>query len=166
MSALATGHYRASCLSPVVGAQSLEIGFTTGTRTIAEANELLTYIDSDYDNWGLNHRSEAKSVTALQLFETVGDMYFGKAFEHFDRNLRDLCLTQHQILEFIRFHHEWLIKTGRSTFFLMERWKNEFFVVGVFACRGGWGSHVHDFSSTRNYVWVGRSKRRIVVPRL
>jgi hypothetical protein len=147
------------CLRLVSGTEELKIGSTTGLKTIGGSTDLFSYIDSDYANWGMGASDQGPTPEVfVQVFEMTEDATLSKMFRSFGVRLRDISVTQHQIREFVMSHHKWLLPTGRSTFFLSGK-RGRRFVTAVFACGGGWGTHVHRFP-TEDRSWQAQFGRR------
>ncbi len=165
MPAVLLGPPRFDCLRLVSGSENLKIPPTTGELTIPGSSGRFTYVDTDFVNWGLDKLSLMRPETNVQVFEMVNAGTFAQAFKFPGSRFRDLCFTQHQIVSFVDNHHRWLLRSGRSTFFLTGGSKG-LFVVGVVSYNGGWGMQLHPFYSNKPRVWEPRFRRRVVVPQL
>lgn len=144
---------------------------TDGTATIAESNDVFDgYIDPDFKNWKLDNSSEARPEAKVEVYELVKDGRFKQFFSSTINgsvapdDLRKLCLTQHQIVDFCRNHRGELRTDGFATFFLFEgKKKGEFFVAGVrFVSDGRLDVDVRRFSD--DGVWDAEDRLRVVLP--
>lgn len=92
------------------------------------------------------------------------DATFKQMYEGYD--LDKACLTQGQILEFIKSHKDKLRDGGYSTFFLFKVAKgdkSEFFVARVYVYDDGTlSAYVRRFSY--GLVWDAGRRHRVVVP--
>lgn len=129
--------------------------------TIARADDVFSYIDSDFENWKLDvkqHKTEETEMAVLEMDKggTFKDI-FGKPTD-------DKCLTQAQIIEFVKTHKDKLRTEGYATFFLFKV-GNEFFGAVVYlSSDGSLEVLVHRFSDVR--VCYAEYRGRVVVPQL
>jgi hypothetical protein len=144
------------------------IGATNGRATIAEAKGTFHgYISRDFVNYGTNVLGQPTKRTRVEVLELVWDGTFGQIYRGFRRNLESLCLTQSQIIRFVKDHVNWLRADGYATIFLFNEkvnGKEEFFVACVRWCGGRLGVDVYSLSY--DDVWSAGDRRRIVVPQL
>jgi hypothetical protein len=151
------------CLKLISGAETLTIGETDGTATIAEASALFTgYLDSDFKNSGLDVKAKPTTSTNVAVYEMVKNGNFGQIFGGLSNNLDSLCLTQAQIIEFVKHHGKWLRTDGYATLFLFKVDK-EFFVASVHL-NPDLGVYVRRFGNVE--VCFAVYRRRVVVPQL
>lgn len=152
-----------SILRLISDGQTIVISATSGQKTIAQAADIFTWgIDSDFKNWGLDVPGEAKPATSVEVHEMIEDGDFKTIFGSLGRKLDDLCLTQEQIVAFVRDHKKWLRKGGCATFFLFKV-GDKFFVARAFLdARERPGADIRRFSF--GSVWYGDFHLRIVVP--
>ncbi len=149
----------------ISGGEQIVIGATSGTKTIASSTDIFTWgIDPDFENWGLDVPGQATPAKLVQVHEMVQDGDFKTIYGSVGRDLDALCLTQEQIVAFVRGHKKWLRTSGYATLFLFKV-ADEFFVAGVNLYDDGRpDAHVHRFSNDN--VWNAVSRRRIVLPQL
>lgn len=101
---------------------------------------------------------------AVLLYEMTRPATFGFIFELIDLEIERLCLTQHQIINFIKQHTQWLQKDGNSTFFLFKL-KGNYFVAGLdFEEKYLLKAFVNRLEDTIDWGMEGRP--RVVVPHL
>jgi hypothetical protein len=104
------------------------------------------------------------------VYEMMKDGNFGQLFGFLSSDLRQLCLTQAQILIFVKRYGYWLKKSKRTqrkdmaTFFLFES-KDNFFVAAVGVCPSGI-HRVRVYRVNAPDVWYAENRRRVVVPQL
>lgn len=149
----------------ISGAEVLELDETDGKETIAEAKATFTgYLDSDFKNYGANVPSSATGKMNVTVHKMIKDGTFAQIFGGMSDDLNSLCLTQPQIIQFVKKHRKWLRTDGYGTFFLFKV-GDEFFVAGVRVFDGG-RLMVGAVRLSFAYVWDAGSHRRIVVPQL
>ncbi len=151
-------------LKLISAGKKVRIAATGGKRTIAKAKKTFPgFIDSDFVNYGCDVVEESKPETSTEVYEMTDDGDFSKIFGGFGINLDLLCFTQDQIIEFVETQPDWLRKDGYGTLFLFKV-NGEFFVASVRVDVGGLEVHARRFS--RNCVWGGDYRHRVVVPQL
>jgi len=148
-------------LSLISGSKELILDAVDGSETLAEAKDTFVWIDSDLKNWNTDHKGPATEKTPVLVYEMAKDAIFAQMFGSFSSDLRKLCLTQHQIKNFVRKHRNWLRSDGYATFFLFES-NGEFFVAYVLV--DSVGLNVDVFRFERSYVWRAGGRPRLVVP--
>lgn len=144
---------------------------TDGTETLANANDLFSHIDPDFNNWGTNKKGASTQQQFVDVYEMTNDATFAEMFGSLSNNPDQLCLTQAQIKQFVKKHRDKLCIDGFTTFFLFKGKKmkgvksSQLFVAGVGVVSGGglWVS-VHRFG--RSFVWPAGDRLRVVVPQL
>lgn len=132
-------------------------------ETIARADGVFTgWIDLYFTDWNLDVKSPKTDATELAVLEMDKSGTFKELFVSISSDLDSMCLTQAQIVEFVRSHKAHLRTDGYATFFLFKV-GNEFFVARVFLGSGSRpGAHVYHFSD--DHVWNAEYRRRFVVP--
>lgn len=147
-------------LRPISGGQKLAIDATDGKEVLANANDIFAYIDKDFRNWKADEFSKATIATEVGVYELIKDAIFNQMFD----NPEKLCLTQSQIIGFVRKHNNWLQTNGYATFFLFKS-HNQFFVADVSVRSVGKLSvFVSRFEDSD--VWFAGYRHRIVLPQL
>lgn len=140
--------------------QNIKIGKTKGKDTIADATNVFNnWIDPDFRNYGTNKESGDTKKEEFKVFEMDKDGTFKNIFINPD----EMKMTQGQIIEFCKEHQGLLGQEGWSTFFLFKT-GDEFFVAAVVVLSDGLRVYVHRFS--REFVWYGVYRHRMVVPQL
>ena len=151
-------------LKLISSGENIVIGPTDGKGIIARAKDLFTgWIDPDFVNYGTNVEGKLTKEVSVQVFEMIKDGTFAQIFGGFGENLDRLCLTQAQIIFFVRNHAKWLRTDGYGTFFLFKV-GGEFFVALVYVDPDG--LYVDVFRLGYDGVWPAESGRRFVVPQL
>ena len=148
----------------ISGGKSLALDAVDGTETLADAKDTFAWIDSDFKNWGADEKGPATKETPVDVHEMTKDAFFSQIFGSLNSDVRQLCLTQHQIKKFVRKYRNWLRTDGYGTFFLFES-RGNFFVADVrFRSVDELGVHVRQFEYS--VVWRAEGRRRVVVPQL
>lgn len=158
-------------LNLLSGSEKLLLARLDGRRIISEAHDIFRFwIDSDFENLGLNKKSKATTETEIQIYEMAKNATFKDMFTSLSNDLDSLCLTQSQIIDFCINHSEHLIAIGSSTFFLTKKdfeksaTSDNLFVVAVLVASDGLPVRVDRFGDAS--VWRADDHRRLVVPKL
>lgn len=152
-------------LKLISGNESLVIDSVDGKETLANAKDLFAYIDSDFKNWGADEKGSATKETPVCVYEMTKDATFAQMFGSLSSDPRKLCLTQSQIIDFVKKYRNWLRTDGYATFFLFES-NNQLFVAGVGVGSGGAALGVGVSRFENSCVWSAAYRRRLVVPQL
>ena len=142
------------------------IGETDGQSTIAHAEDTFPgYISPDFVNYGTDVKGKPTKETKVQVFEQFKkDGLFAQIFGGFGENLDRLCLSQGQIILFVKDYSKWLRTDGYGTLFLFKE-DGEFFVAYVYWVGGRLKVSAYRLSDA--YVWVAAvCHHRVVVPQL
>lgn len=151
-------------LKLIPGGTEIIIGETDGKNTIAHAKDtFFGYIDSSFVKYGTDVKGQPTKETKVQVFEQIKDGTFAQIFGGFGENLDRLCLTQSQIICFVKDHYKWLRTDGYGNFFLFKE-KGKFFIASISWGGGGLGVRAHRLSHVS--VWEAECRRRFVVPQL
>ncbi len=155
----------AGCVKLISGAETLSLDATDGSEMIGTADDLFTgYLDGDFKNYGCNVKSKPTGKMNVAVHEMIKDGAYAKIFGYMSEDLNILCLTQPQIIQFVKKHRKWLRTDGYTTLFLFKVGE-EFFVAYVSLDSDGFlGVFVGRFS--RGLVWNAENRRRFVVPQL
>lgn len=152
-------------LKLISGAKMLTLDPTDGTEVIAEAGSLFNgYLDGDFRNWKTNVKVNPTEAQNVQVHEMTKDGTFEQIYGGLGDNLDLMCLSQAQIIQFVKKHRKWLREDGYGTFFLFKVGE-EFFVAGVDVYSDG-SLHASVLRFSRDYVWRAEYRRRFVVPQL
>lgn len=133
---------------------------TCASDTIARADTVFSYIDSDFENWDTDKKSPKTKETEVAVLEMTKDATFTEMFTHPE----DMVLTQAQIIEFVKEHKDKLCTDGYNTFFLFKVDSCFFVARARFGDDGRLGVFVSRFSD--DDVWCAEHRHRIVVPQL
>ncbi len=151
-------------LKLISGGTEIIIGETDGKSIIAYAEDTFPgHIDPNFVNFGTNVKSQPTKKVKVQVFEQIKDGTFAQIFGGFGENLDRLCLTQSQIIRFVKDYAKWLRTDGYGTSFLFKE-DNKYFVAYLLLGEAGLGVLVSSLSY--NYVWYARYYRWFVVPQL
>ena len=148
----------------ISGSETLVIDEADGTELISAAKDIFPGgIDPDFVRWGANEASGPTPVTPVAVYELAQDATFAQMFGSAG-NPQSLCLTQSQIVGFIRKYRNWLRTEGYGTFFLFKS-KGELFVADVFFYDRD-RLYAHVFRFERGRVWYAENRHRLVLPQL
>jgi len=143
------------------GTETLFLDECDGQSIIADSKNVFYSIDNDFKSYGANEKGVATSKTPVEVHELIKDGKFTQIFGSLNSDLDKLCLTQNQILNFIKNHKNWLRADGYGTFFLFKS-NGKFFVAGVNVDSGG--LHVRVYHFGRDRVWGAVDRYRFVIP--
>jgi len=162
----------------ISGGHNLVLDPTDGTEVLADAENLFTgYISPNFKdkNWDANGPSQPTQEMPVEVYEIKENSDFmdmfgfllpgGKSFmRQSPRYALPLCLTQSQIIGFVRKYRNWLRTNGYKTFFLFQSHGN-FFVARVYVnSAGSLSVLVRRFEDLN--VWYAENRHRVVVPKL
>ena len=146
----------------ISGDELLLIDPTDGTETLSRASTVFAYVDSNFARWGCHLPGMQTPQAGVRVFEMTRDGRFSELFNSFGMNLRNLCLTQAQIINFVKRYPFWLKSGGNGTFFLLEA-GSEFFIAAVYQFFDGRiGVRARRFSLER--VFRANKGHRVIVP--
>lgn len=156
---------RTDCTKLISGAEVLELDETDGTETIAKANETFPGgLDGDFRNYGTDVPSSPTKKTKVSVCEMIKDGTFAQIFGGMSNNLDNLCLTQPQIIQFVKKYRKWLRTDGYATLFLFKVGEIFFVASVVLHSDGQLYADVYHFSG--DYVWFADYRHRFVVSQL
>lgn len=130
--------------------------------TIARAEDVFSWIDSDFENWNTNKKSPKTDKIKVAVLEQEKDGTFNDIFNSISTDLDSLCLTQAQIIEFVKTYKAELNQDWYN--FFLFKVATEFFVARVRVRDGELEVYVGRFSD--DGVWGAEFRRRFVVPQL
>lgn len=135
-----------------------------GSEGLVDATDIFVWIDSNFENDGADQKGKATGKTPVVVHEMTKDATFAQMFGSLNADVGKLCLTPHQIKNFVRKFRKWLRINGWATFFPFES-NNELFVAIVhFYPDGGLRVLVDRFGYLN--VWDAGRRHRVVVPQL
>ncbi len=147
-----------------LSSESLVVAATDGMDTIPAAIGLFTYIDSHFREWKADEASDSTPERPVEVHEMAQDANFQEMFRSLSAETDRLCMTQSQVISFVKTHRDQLRKDGYGTFFLLKS-KAKFFVAFVRSDdHGRLGVGVDQFAN--DYVWSADDRHRVVVPQL
>lgn len=141
----------------------LIIDATDGTETIPNAEDVFTgWINSEFYSLGAG---DPTPKTPVMVYEMVKDATFAQMFRSLGVPTKKLCLTQSQIIGFVKKHLKHLRTAGRETFFLFES-KRKLFIARVRLDNNDIdpGADVDRFED--DDIWDADDHPRVVVPQL
>jgi hypothetical protein len=153
-----------NCLGLISGAESVVLNATDGSETINNAEGTFTaFLDSDFRGWGCEVKSNPTDRMEVEVYEMFREGDFSRIFRGFNNDLDRLCLTQSQIIQFVKDLSKWLNTDCQATFFLFKV-GNEFLVARVYLhSNGHLEAYVHRLS--HGLVWGSDKHCRVVVPK-
>lgn len=155
---------RSEFLKLISGGEHLVIDPVDGSEILAEAKDVFTYIDPDFQNWKVDEPGSATEEISACVYERVNDATFAQMFGSLSADVTRLCFSQAQIKSFVRKYRQLLQRNGYATFFLF-RSHNQFFVAGVHIGSGSrLGAYVYRFGCSD--FKGARGRHRMVVPQL
>jgi hypothetical protein len=117
-------------LYPITKFGRLRINATHGKKRIFNSKKVFRSIDSDFEMFRMP--SMATKEIFVKIYDVIKDATFLEIFESLECNLDQLCMTEHQILNFVHNHKQCLAnKIMSATFFLMK-YNEEYYVVSVY----------------------------------
>lgn len=159
-----TGIVKDTFLRLISSGENLTIDAVDGRETLANAEDTFAYIDSNFKNWDADVKGPATEEIFVNVQEMEKDATFSQMFGELNADVGKLCLTQHQIKNFVKKHRKWLRTDGYATFFLFK--SNGNFSVAFAHFRSGvrLGVSVLQFGDLS--VWDAGYRARVVVPQL
>lgn len=155
---------RKQILRLISGDEIITINECDGSKFLAKATDVFGFIDSDLKNWSTDKPGKATGKTPSQVYEMVEDAIFIKIFGSLSSDVKALCLTQHQIVDFVINNRKWLQTGGYATFFLFEK-NNEFFVASVLVHSDD-RLYVDVYRLEHPFIWLAEYRPRVVVPQI
>lgn len=157
-----TDGVRNEFLELISDGETLFIDAVNGKEILADASDVFAYRDPDLKNWGADEKGLATESTPVRVYEMAKDATFLQMFGSLNADVKKLCLTQHQIKNFVKRHRNWLRTDGYGTFFLFES-RSHFFFAHVYVYSGdGLDVYVDRFECSS--VWDAEHRHRVVVP--
>lgn len=150
-------------LKLIPGAEILTLDPTDGVEVIAEAGSLFNgSLDGDFRNWKTDVKSNPTEAQNVQVHEVARNGTFAQIYDGLGTDPNALCLTQAQIIGFVKKYRKLLRKDGYGTFFLCKVGE-EFFVVRVNVSSGdSLDAYIYHFWD--NFIWGAECRERFVVP--
>ncbi len=152
-------------LQLISGGESLVIDAVDGTEIIAKAKKVFPAgIDGDFERWSADESGQATPEIIPSVYEMSQDATFSQMFGSLNADARNLCFTQHQIINFVEKYLNWLWTDGYGTFFLFPS-QGHFFVAFV-RVDSDRKLRVDVYRFECSDVWYARDRFRVVVPQL
>lgn len=144
------------------GPQPLMLGATDGLAILGEATSVFAYIDSYFKRWGCDVAQLPTPAMRMQVYELVRDSTIAEMFGSPGAELDALCLTQSQIIRFVKDFPDWLRQEGHGTFFLIRAGEKHFAAPVFLFHDGRLGVHLRPYSLARRFR-AGK-RHRLVLP--
>lgn len=159
----------------ISGGKSLKLKALDGSRRICKSKKTFkSFIDGDFENWGINKKGVATPETPVQVHEMVGDGTFVDIFRSLPGTWNQKWVSQDQVIEFCESLPDWLRQEGYGTFFLVRKDENkpidetkpeENLVVALVYVSSD-GLLVYVGRLERGDVWSAEYRLRVVSPQL
>jgi hypothetical protein len=122
-------------LKPMRVLPPLYLDEVDGMRTIANSQNLFSQINNDFNDWYANEPGPSTEETEIDIYETIGIVRLNQIFCSLGSDLHTLCLTQHQIINFIENYGNHYLSVNEN-FFLSIRYGThhnalEYLVINV-----------------------------------
>jgi len=149
----------------ISGGETLVIDETDGKETVAAAKEFFPGgIDLNFINWSADEASGPTLKTPVSVYELIRYATFSQMFGSVSTDPGRFCLTQSQIVGFVKKHRNWLRTGGYGTFFLFKS-RGELFVAAVsFHVRARLAGGVFRFGY--DVGWLAGEGHRLILPQL
>jgi hypothetical protein len=109
---------------------------TDGSDVLMNERDLFNYIDPNFEDWGTGEKGPATGECPVEVYEMKAEGTFAQLFGSLSTDPRLLCLTQAQILSFVKVHGLLLRSKTFGTFFLFE-FKGNLLIAAIGICPGG-----------------------------
>ncbi len=116
-------------LQPLFNTITLSLKALEGPVNLHTADIFKQGVDPYYFHWSLDVKQNDSEETKIKVYELIADARFRNIFNYLDKDLKNLCLTQRQIVEYYKVYNTFL-RSCRSTFFLFEE-SEEFYVANI-----------------------------------
>ena len=151
-------------LKLISGDQGYVINSVDGSRILAEAKDVFFFADPNFKDWKADEPGKLTEETVVRTYKMIKNATLAQMFNSLPLDLNDLCLTQSQIISFVKEHREWWQVNDYMIFFLFKSYDN-FFVAKVNITPGGnLCVDVDRFECSD--TWGAMSRYLIVVPQL
>ena len=155
--------------------KTLKLKALDGSRRICESKKTFrSFIDADFENWGIDKKGVATPETFVQVHEMFMNGTFMDMFLSIPGTWRDKYFSQDQVIEFCESLPDWLSQEGHATFFLIKKDENkpidetkpEENLAVVYVRVRSDGLYVDVVCLEYDVVWGGRYRLRVVSPQL
>ncbi len=107
-------------LKLISGSQTLTLDAVDGSLVIYKSSSVFNYIDRNTTGEMDGMKGASTSQKDVYVYELLKSATTFQMFSSLAEDLNPLCLTQHQILNFISKYRHWLSAEHGETFFLFE----------------------------------------------
>ncbi len=148
-----------SMVAPILGCGKV-IRATRGEKKILDSDVFL-YKEDDFKNFTDFEESFSNEKTQTAGFKLVCDSKFVQIFTSISCNLDQLCLTQNQIIEFVRDNRKWMSKNCNMAFFLFRDAQNYFVAMVLIDANTAASVFVDPLGSKK--VWEAKEDYIVIV---
>ena len=122
----------------MLGGEQLVIPSINNTIRLADATDVFSQIDPDFNNSGAPKEINSTEEIRVYPYELTLKATFAEMFDSLHRDYDLLCLSEHQIREFV-VKYSLLIATGLAQFpvLFLSKSNGHFFAIRVGQCEGG-----------------------------
>lgn len=155
------------CLKLISEGKQVKIAATSGTEILACADDVFSYIDTSFKDWGCDKPEHPTEEMNVEVFEQIKDAVYENIFGSFNRDLDSLTLTTAQIKSFVINNTQDYIRQAEewTTFRFLFKVGNEFFIADTrIHADGKRDVRVRRFSY--DGICYAEHHHRIVVPQL
>lgn len=151
-------------LNLISSGETLIIDQCDGKQIISNASDIFAYIDPDFRNYKADEVGQATFDMPVSVYGLIKNGAYADIFGSFSVENEKLCLTQDQIIGFVRKNRGWLRTDGYGTFFVFKSYGN-FFVAHVYVHLDG-TLRVNVRRLEDDGRWRAEYHHRFVVPQL
>lgn len=117
---LKTSNFKTNSFLRLISGEPIILGPTCGSKVIADAAGLFTAgIDKNFRDWKTDKPCAVTGETPILVYEMVRDATPRQMFDSLSPDLDSLCLTQHQIIDYVEIHRGRL-SDEHAAFFLFK----------------------------------------------
>jgi hypothetical protein len=116
----------------ISGGKRVVIPATSGTETLATANDVFISISSDFIKWGCDRTEQATPTMAVEVYEQCEDADYPEIFGSLNQNFDRLVLTTPQIKGFVaNLANDFLLEAEWTCFRFLFKAGDELFIADV-----------------------------------
>jgi hypothetical protein len=151
----------------ISGKSELLIGACDGTKSLLDAeSDTFNYINRELtERFPVKGKILATKKTLVEVYEPKEDGSLPQLFLSYSNDLCGLCLTEHQILRFVKKYRRWITPRDFQNTFILYEYEGDIFVAEI-----RFDNYARlELGCIRlvkcNAVWLSEARIRIVVPK-